>query len=164
MYISRTTIITTYNNIQRTIVIKVSKAQASGIEITPVWNKSNREHGYVHTHPKDTRVEADQAVAALGYKGAYCVDADHINLGNVENFIHSSDFFTIDVAGKIGIAPSRQEIDAFIASCKSFTGSLSIPKIAHPFLVDEELLTKIADKFLTAIHEASNTPPSGCRV
>ena len=132
------------------------KAQASGIEITPVWNKSNREHGYVHTHPKDTRVEADQAVAALGYKGAYCVDADHINLGNVENFIHSSDFFTIDVAGKIGIAPSRQEIDAFIASCKSFTGSLSIPKIAHPFLVDEELLTKIADKFLTAIHEASN--------
>ena len=132
------------------------KAQAGGIEVTPVWNKSNREHGYVHTHPKDTRVEADQAVAALGYKGTYCVDADHINLGNVENFIHSSDFFTIDVAGKIGIAPSHQDIDAFIASCKSFTGSLSIPKIAHPFLVDEALLTKIADKFLTAIKEAGN--------
>lgn len=132
------------------------KAQASGIEVTPVWNKSNREHGYVHTHPKDTRAEADQAVAALGYKGAYCVDADHINLGNVENFIHSSDFFTIDVAGKIGIAPSRQEIDAFIASCKTYTGSLTIPKIAHPFHVDEQLLTRIADKFLTAINEAYN--------
>lgn len=132
------------------------KAQAGGIEVTPVWNKSNREHGYVHTHPRDTRAEADQAVAALGYKGTYCVDADHINLGNVENFIHSSDFFTIDVAGKIGIAPSRQEIDAFIASCKSYTGSLSIPKIAHPFNVDEELLTRIADKFLTAINEAFN--------
>ena len=132
------------------------KAQSGGIEVTPVWNKSNREHGYVHTHPKDTRVEADQAVEALGYKGTYCVDADHINLGNVENFIHSSDFFTIDVAGKIGIAPSREEIDAFIASCKSYTGSLSIPKIAHPFNVDEELLTGIADKFLTAINEASN--------
>jgi len=132
------------------------KAQSGGIEVTPVWNKSNREHGYVHTHPKDTRIEADQAVAALGYKGSYCVDADHINLGNVENFIHSSDFFTIDVAGKIGIPPSRQEIDAFIASCKSFTGSLSIPKIAHPFLVNVELLTKIANKFLTAINEASN--------
>ncbi|HEY5511511.1 MAG TPA: tagaturonate epimerase family protein [Prolixibacteraceae bacterium] len=132
------------------------KARSGGIEVTPVWNKSNREHGYVHTHPKDTRIEADQAVAALGYKGSYCVDADHINLENVENFIHSSDFFTIDVAGKIGIPPSRQEINAFIASCKSYSGSLSIPKIAHPFAVDRELLTKIADKFLIAINEASN--------
>lgn len=132
------------------------KAQAGGIEVTPVWNKSNREHGYVHTHPRDTRSEADHAVATLGYKGTYCVDADHINLGNVENFIHSSDFFTIDVAGKIGIAPSRQDIDAFIASCKSYTGSLAIPKIAHPFDVNEELLTRIADKFLTAINEAYN--------
>ena len=132
------------------------KARSGGIEVTPVWNKSNREHGYVHTHPKDTRIEADQAVAALGYKGSYCVDADHINLENVENFIHSSDFFTIDVAGEIGIPPSRQEIDAFIASCKSYTGLLAIPKIAHPFAVDRELLTKIADKFLIAINEASN--------
>jgi hypothetical protein len=132
------------------------KAQSVGIEVTPVWNKSNREHGYVHTHPKDTRFEADQAVAALGYKGNYCVDADHINLGNVDNFIHSSDFFTIDVAGKIGIPPSRHEIDAFVASCKSYSGSLTIPKIAHPFSVDVKLLTRIADKFLTAINEAFN--------
>ena len=132
------------------------KAQAGGIEVTPVWNKSNREHGYVRTHPKDTRNEADQAVETLSYKGSYCVDADHINLGNVENFIHSSDFFTIDVAGKIGIPPARHEIEQFIASCSSFAGNLSIPKIAHPFLVDETLLEQIANKFLTAINEAGN--------
>lgn len=132
------------------------KANAGGVEVTPVWNKSNREHGYVHTHPKDTRQEADHAVATLGYKGSYCVDADHINLVNVENFIHSSDFFTIDVAGKIGIPPTHHEIEKFIASCKSYSGQLSIPKIAHPFDVDEQLLEKIANKFLIAINEASN--------
>lgn len=132
------------------------KAQAAGIEVTPVWNKSNREHGYVHTHPKDTREEADQAVAALGYKGSYCVDADHINLGNVENFIHASDFFTIDVAGKIGLPPAHHEVEAFITSCKKYTGKLAIPNIAHPFEVDVPLLEKIADKFLTAINEAGN--------
>jgi len=132
------------------------KAQNGGVEVIPVWNKSNREHGYVHTHPQDTRNEADHAVKTLGYTGSYCVDADHINLGNVENFIHSSNFFTLDVAGKIGIPPSHAEIEAFIASCKSFTGSLAIPNIAHPFQVDEQLLTTIANKFLTAIGEAGN--------
>ena len=132
------------------------KAHAAGIEVTPVWNKSNREHGYVHTHPNDTRKEADQAVETLGYKGNYCVDADHINLGNVENFIHSSDFFTIDVAGKIGIPPAHEEIKAFVASCRPYSGHLSIPKIAHAFEIDDQLLEKIADKFLTAINEAAN--------
>ncbi len=130
------------------------KARSGGIEVTPVWNKSNREHGYVHTHPQDTRNEADQAVEALAYAGSYCVDADHINLSNVENFISSSDFFTIKKKKKIGIPPINSEIETFIASCKSYTGSLAIPKIAHPFDVDEPLLEKIANKFLTAIMEA----------
>jgi tagaturonate epimerase len=134
----------------------LSKANESGIEVTPVWNKSNREHGYVHTHPIDTRNEADEAVKTLGFKGSYCVDADHINLGNVENFIHASDFFTIDVAGKIGIPASHSETEAFIASCRAYKGSLSIPKISHPFVVDDHLLASIADKFLTAITEAGN--------
>ena len=132
------------------------KAQNGGIEVIPVWNKSNREHGYVHSLPPDTRKEAVSAVKDLGYKGDYCVDADHINLGNVEGFIHSSDFFTIDVAGKIGIPASNEDIQAFIASCKSYTGQLNIPNISHPFLVDEDLLKKIAGKFLTAINEAGN--------
>ena len=132
------------------------KAQKGGIEVTPVWNKSNREHMYVHSNPADTRKEADQAVKELGYKGEYCVDADHINLGNVENFIHSSDFFTIDVASKIGILATPADVEAFVASCAAYSGKLTIPNITHPFDVDKALLEKIAGKFLTAITEAGN--------
>src|SRR5665647_537124 len=130
------------------------KAQKGGIEVTPVWNKSNREHMYVHSNPSDTRNEADKAVKALGYKGDYCVDADHINLGNVEGFIASSDFFTIDVASKIGIPASTEDTASFIASCAAYAGELNIPNITHPFHVNDALLKKIADKFLTAITEA----------
>ncbi|MCE1200135.1 MAG: tagaturonate epimerase family protein [Marinilabiliales bacterium] len=130
------------------------KAQAAGIEVTPVWNKSNREHMYVHSHPADTRKEADSAVAELGYRGDYCVDADHINLGNVQNFLATSDFFTIDVASKIGSASGETETTAFLSSCQAYLGALQIPGIAHPFEVDEALLTKIAGKFLAAIREA----------
>jgi SAM-dependent methyltransferase len=80
-----------------------------GVHFVPVWNKSNREHQIVGTEPIETRREADAAVKALNYKGQYFVDADHINLTNVDRFIDSSDFFTIDVADYIGKTGSVEE-------------------------------------------------------
>ncbi|MDR3269257.1 MAG: tagaturonate epimerase family protein [Tannerella sp.] len=125
-----------------------------GLDIVPVWNKSNREHTIVHSTPADTREEADQAVSALGYKGAYFVDADHINLGNVDKFIDYSDFFTLDVADYIGQQAPDADIDAFVAGNRKYTGKLQIPGIATPFDVSEELLRCIAGKFLFAVQEA----------
>jgi len=52
------------------------KAKEEGIEIVPVWNKSNREHQIIHSSPEDTRREADEAVLALKWKKPYYVDAD----------------------------------------------------------------------------------------
>ena len=78
----------------------IMKANEKGLNISPVWNKSNREHIYVGTKPEDTRVEADNAVKALGYEGLYFVDADHINLDTVSNYVAMSDFFTLKRAGK----------------------------------------------------------------
>jgi hypothetical protein len=134
----------------------ILNAAAAGIEVTPVWNKSNREHSYIHSKPEDTRIEADAAVKALAYTGPYFVDADHINLSNVQGFLASSNFFTLDVANKIGTPSSEADITAFVASCAKYTGKLTIPGIQHPFEVDETLLKKIAGKFLAAIHEAGN--------
>lgn len=83
--------------------------QEYGVHFVPVWNKSNREHTIVGTVPMETRQEADAAVAALGYKDQYFVDADHINLNNVDKFIDACDFFTIDVADYIGKEGSLEE-------------------------------------------------------
>ena len=80
-----------------------------GVHFVPVWNKSNREHQIVGTEPMETRQEADAAVAALGYTDQYFVDADHINLSNVDRFIEASDFFTIDVADYIGKQGTMEE-------------------------------------------------------
>ena len=80
-----------------------------GVHFVPVWNKSNREHTIVGTVPMETRQEADAAVAALGYEDQYFVDADHINLNNVDKFIDACDFFTIDVADYIGKEGSLEE-------------------------------------------------------
>ena len=133
----------------------IMKANQSGLDISPVWNKSNREHIYVHTHPADVRKEADAAVAALGHKGKYFVDADHINLSTVAPFVETADFFTLDVAAFIGKPSTSEDIEAFITSCSKYMGQLSIPGIDHPFNITRVLLEQIAAKFLAATQQAS---------
>src|SRR5215510_3719134 len=77
-------------------------AAEQGVEVIPVWNKSNREHVIIGSEPSSTREAADRAVRALAWRKAYHVDADHIRLETVDRFVPHSDFFTIDVADFIG--------------------------------------------------------------
>jgi hypothetical protein len=130
-------------------------ARAAGIELTPVWNKSNREHQIIHSDPDDTRLAADNAVSETGWKGEYFVDADHINLNNVDKFIYHCNFFTIDVAGFIGKTAGKESIHQFIADNDRFAGDMKIPGIAESFHVSRQLLEEIAEKFLFAAQEAS---------
>ncbi len=132
----------------------VMRAAEKGVEITTVWNKSNREHNIVHSEPTGTRREADAAVAALGWTGQYLVDADHINLGNVDRFIAVSDFFTLDVAMYINKPAAEEAVTAFKQSCAVFGSEVRIPGIPDPIVITEELLDKVAAKYLAAIQEA----------
>lgn len=132
----------------------VMRAAEKGVEITTVWNKSNREHNIVHSEPTGTRREADAAVAALGWTGQYLVDADHINLGNVDRFIAVSDFFTLDVAMYINKPAAEEAVTAFKQSCAVFGSEVCIPGIPDPIVITEELLDKVAAKYLAAIQEA----------
>ncbi|HET7732238.1 MAG TPA: tagaturonate epimerase family protein [Paludibacter sp.] len=133
----------------------IMKANSHGLDISPVWNKSNREHTYVHSVPGDVRKEADAAVAELGFTGKYFVDADHINLGNVAPFVDSSNFFTLDVASFIGKESKPEDIVAFVTSCDKYLGKLMISGIEHPLVVTKEFLEVIAGKFLAATQQAS---------
>ncbi|MBD0294712.1 MAG: hypothetical protein ICV84_05840 [Flavisolibacter sp.] len=132
----------------------VLKAKEQGVNITPIWNKSNREHKTVKTHPTELRAEADSAVKALGWTGPYRVDADHITKATVDDFIESSDFFTLDVADYIGKPAPESEISAFIERHKKYIGSLSVPGINEQFEITEDMLRDIANKFLLATIEA----------
>ena len=132
----------------------IMKANEKGLEITPVWNKSNREHIYVGTVPADTRNEADEAVKALNYKGVYFVDADHINLETVSKYVDVSDFFTLDVASFIGKESKKEDVDSFVASCNKYTGQLQIPGMESPLNITNQLLHEVAGKFLAATQQA----------
>ena len=129
-------------------------AREQGIEVYPVWNKSNREHTLIGSNPGDVRAEAKEATESLGWKGAYFVDADHINLKTVDRFIEPSDFFTIDVADDVGQPSPAMETERFLASVQRYLSSFAIPGILAPFAISREFAKATADKFLAAIQTA----------
>lgn len=129
-------------------------ATYEGVEVTPVWNKSNREHNIVHSEPAGTRKEADAAVKNLGWEGPYFVDADHINLSNVDRFIEYCDFFTLDVAMYIGNESPEKEILKFKNSCAGLGTEVTIPGIAEPIVITDDLLNTVARNYLAAVKEA----------
>src|SRR6267143_1102578 len=105
------------------------RAKEVGVEVTPVWNKSNREHNIIHSEPASVRVEADAAVRSMNWREPYFVDADHIGLKTVDRFLGASDFFTIDVADFIGKEAEEWAIKKFVASQGKLSGSVSIAGI-----------------------------------
>ncbi len=130
------------------------EAARQGIDVSPVWNKSYREHTTVHTEPTAVRAEADAATQALGWDKDYFVDADHISLATVDGFISSSDFFTLDVADYIGKAAAPEDVDACVAALASYAGTVALPGVDEPLEVSEAQIREIATKYLFAVQEA----------
>jgi tagaturonate epimerase len=129
-------------------------AAEAGIEVVPVWNKSNREHMIIGSEPSQTRKAADGAVKELGWTKPYFLDADHINLKTVERFLEPCDFFTLDVAEMIGKPADATNVSAFVARHPELVGTVTIPHIAEPFRTDTDFVTAVANKFLAAVQDA----------
>jgi len=123
-------------------------------EVTPVWNKSYREHQITRTQPSSVREEADKAVKALGWNGSYFVDADHINIKNVDLFIDSSDYFTIDVADFIGKDVPPGELQDFVKKYSKYLGTIYLPIIDQTLAITKDEIESSARKYLRAIEEA----------
>jgi len=130
------------------------EAKALGVDVTPVWNKSNREHLLVGTAPAAVRQEADAAVRALSWAGPYFVDADHIGLKSVDGFLEVSDYFTLDVADFTGNSADAISIDAFVSRFGRYAGRLEVPGIERPLEVTTDRIRAIAGKYLLAAQEA----------
>jgi tagaturonate epimerase len=125
-------------------------ASQKGIDITPVWNKSNREHNLIGTQPADVRTEADTVTKNAGYNKPYFVDADHINLESVDRFIGASDFFTIDVANYIGRKADENEITEFLSYARKYVRDFKIPGTKLSFNVSGKQVSQVAEKYLFA--------------
>ena len=129
----------------------IVKAAEQGVEIVPVWNKSNREHQTIGSEIESCRAAADEAVKALGWTKSHYVDADHINLKIVAPFLSSSDFYTIDVADAIGQPAKEADVNAFIDSVPELMGALNIEGIPEPLEMTQESIAATANQYLNAV-------------
>jgi len=129
-------------------------AADAGVEVVPVWNKSNREHTIIGSEPSQTRAAADAAVKELGWHKPYFLDADHINLKTVHRFLDPCDFFTLDVADLIGQPAKPEAVTDFLAAHPELVGTVAIPHIAEPFEIDKAFVEGVANKFLAAVQHA----------
>ena len=129
-------------------------ALESGIEVVPVWNKSNREHLIVGSEPSETQRAADAAVAELKWPHGYFLDADHIGLKTVDRFIAPCDFFTIDVADKIGAPAEASEVRAFADRHPELMAEIALGSSGLRQKAGREVLENVARKYLAAIQEA----------
>jgi hypothetical protein len=128
--------------------------QNDDLNLSIVWNKSHREHVIIGSTAQNVRREADSAVAQLDWGGDYFVDADHINLENVDWFIEPSDFFTIDVADFTGRKAEPQNIEQFVADSRRFCGKLSVPGLPEPLSIVEDTIRSAAETYLLAVQKA----------
>jgi hypothetical protein len=129
-------------------------AAKAGVEVVPVWNKSNREHMIIGSEPSQTRMAADAAVKELGWMKPYFLDADHINLKTVARFLDPCDFFTLDVADLIGQPAEPKDVAEFVGRHPELVGTVTIPHIAEPFKTDKAFVENVANKFLAAVQHA----------
>lgn len=125
-----------------------------GIQVAPVWNKSNREHTFIGSEPQSVSDAAQSAVRALGWSSGWHVDADHIRLETVDRFLPCSDFFTIDVADSIGKPASADIVTTFIQRHPELAGTVAIAGIQKPFQITENEVARVAGKYLLAAQDA----------
>ena len=130
------------------------EAGKHGVEVIPVWNKSNREHSIIGSEPSNTRAAADAAVKRLGWTKPYFLDADHINFDTVERFLRPCDFYTIDVADWISKPADDADVRAFVDRHEELHHDLKIPGIDDAVQLGKAFVTQVAGKYLAAVKEA----------
>jgi hypothetical protein len=129
-------------------------ARRERVEVSPVWNKSNREHTIIGTKPESVRLEADAAVRNAKWTLPYYVDADHISLKNVDGFVAASDFFTLDVADYIGETMDEGDIYGFVARHPELVGAHEVEGLDEPVVLTKAELTEHLRSTLFAIRQA----------
>ena len=125
-------------------------AAERGVEVIPVWNKSNREHLIIGSEPASVRAAADAAVRALGWTKPYHVDADHIRLETVDRFLAASDFYTIDVADSIGRLVAPEVADAFLDRHPELLGPIELDE-ADALLGKRSEVRDAMDRYASAV-------------
>lgn len=135
-------------------LLAFKRMAAEGIDVVPVWNKSNREHLFVGSEPSSVRQAAEIAVKDLAWSKSWYVDADHIRLDTVDRFVDCSNFFTIDVADSIGGTIDEIEIRQFVNRHSELKQPIPLAGRSSSISIEGHALEQMVRKYLPACKKA----------
>ena len=130
------------------------EAAARGVEISPVWNKSNREHLIVGSEPGSVRDSGHRGGARPGLESPLARGCrPHQSgygrpLSRSQRFLHAGRGRLHRPARRSGVARP------FLARHPELVGRIEITGIATPFTTTRESVAQIAGKYLFAVQEA----------
>lgn len=123
-------------------------ANENGVQVTPVWNKSFREHSIIGSEPASVLSAGLGAARALSWTKPFHVDADHVTLETVSRFVASSDYYTLDVADAIGKPAPRAQVESFLAKHPELLRPIDLPD--QSITMSRETAFRVATKYLLA--------------
>ena len=124
-----------------------------GVSVVPVWNKSHREHQTIGSKPPSVMRAAQNAARELNWTRPYHVDADHVRLQTVDEFVDSADFFTLDVADFIGGAIDDGEVKDWVDRHPELVGTIEISGV-ETIQTSRAQIETWAAKYLPAVRGA----------
>lgn len=132
----------------------VMLANGQGANVTPVWNKSYREHCTIGSQPESVARAVNQAVGQLSWKKPFHIDADHITQKTVDLFLASSDYYTLDVAEAIRKPAPHRMVDDFLARHPELIERIELPGDIPPIAMSHDKASEVATKYLSAVKDA----------
>ena len=135
----------------------VVQAKQLGLDVHPVWNKSNREHTIIHSRPDDVRAEADAATARPGLergvlRGRRPHRAEDGGPVHLRRAISTRSTWRTSPANR----RRRSRIEQFVDG-NAFATPVSLARArasTSPLMLGEDTVRAAAGKFLLAMQEA----------
>jgi hypothetical protein len=139
----------------RAQLLAFEMASFAGVEITPVWNKSAREHQITGTTPLMTREAAEKAVSTIKWDKPYFLNAEGFSSANIHNFIDDCNFFTIDASLFASNTITEKELNDFISNFAQFLDQIKVPGQKESFAITNAQIKSFAKKYLPILNEIS---------
>ena len=123
----------------------IIQAQRQGTDVTPVWNKSHREHTIVGSRPEDVRARSRRRgggarlAAALLRRRRPRPPGHGRRVRRDQRLLHARRGRRDRRAGR------RRRLAAFVRQHERYVGRLDIPGIDRPLVVTEETIRNAAE-------------------
>ena len=132
-----------------------SSLAEAGVEVVPVWNKSNREHSFIGSEPASVLAAAQEAVAGARLEGRLACRCRPHPPGDRGSLSSRTPISSPSMWPTPSASPPRPaDVAAFVERHPELIGTVAIPGIDRPFQITRAEVERIAGKFLLAVQDA----------